>query len=76
MEESPCCKVNRFIYRQELTCILWNPNVHYRVHMSQPATCPYSEPDKTSQIPLYAFMVYIWKSLLSRRVHKAAERNC
>jgi hypothetical protein len=75
MDESSCCKANTFTYRQESPCILWNPNVQYRVHMSQPASCPYSEPDQSNPIPLHAFMVCIWKALLSRCVHKAAERD-
>ena len=35
MEQSPR-KANRFLGSQEILCILWYPNVHYRIYKCRP----------------------------------------
>jgi len=36
MEQSPSLEANRFSASQEITRILWNPNVHYRINKLSP----------------------------------------
>ena len=70
MEQSPSWETNRFSGSQEITRILWNPNVHYRIHNCRPPVPMLNQldPVHTPTPPLledasqYYPPIYVWIS--------------
>ena len=53
MDQSPSWEASRFSASQEISRILWNPKVHYRIHKIPPTVCVLSQIDVIhASIPL------------------------
>jgi len=55
MQHSPSWESNRFTRRQEIPCILWNPNVHYGVYKCPPPV-PVLSQISLFHVPLSTFL--------------------
>jgi hypothetical protein len=56
MEHSPSWEANRFAASQEIPHILWNPNVHYRIHR-----CPLPVPVLSQLDPVHTHTSHFLK---------------
>jgi hypothetical protein len=52
MDQIPFCEAVWFPGSQEISCILWKPEIHIKV----PAFCRYPEPDQSSRRPPTHFL--------------------
>jgi len=66
MEQSPSWEASRFISGQEIFRILWNPKVHYRIHMCPPPALSWAS--SIQSIPPH---LTSWRSILILSSHLA-----
>jgi hypothetical protein len=64
MEQSPSWEPNRFVASQEIPRILWNPEVHYRLHKCPPPVSVLSKPN-----PVHTPHPTFWRFILILSSH-------
>jgi hypothetical protein len=65
MERSPSWEANRFLVSQEISRILWNPNIHYHIHKCPPRVHILSKLDSVYNPTSYFLKIYLNITLLS-----------
>jgi hypothetical protein len=58
MEQNPSWEANRFVVSQEIPSVLFNPKVHYRIHMCLPPASILSQPNPVQTPPAHFLKIH------------------
>ena len=61
MDQTPSREANRFAASQEIPRILWNPNVHYRIHKCPPYVSILGHLHRVHTHTSHFLKIYIYK---------------